>query len=96
MTHAYNIEITEADGGHFHARCRETGTEIESANPEHDLCHALVKAEWGDRPVQFWTGGMRTLSHSSMFVMAGLRIELGETFPYRRAKRRPGRPCNLK
>lgn len=83
MMTSYNI-----GQGRFKASVREYPGQTEiSADPEHDVCHGLTLAGCPDGPVQFWRGGVRTLSHSSMQEMGKRRIGLGGDYPYRRGKR---------
>ena len=86
----YNIDLTEAGAGSFHARCRETGHEITSPNAEHDIAHALTVAGAPDAPVQFWRNQTPSLSHPSVHQMGRYRIALGEEFPQRIRRRVSG------
>lgn len=84
-----NANIYKYREGKFRAAA-SYGPEGISADPEHDLCHAFVKAGFPDGPIQFWRDGKPSLFHPSIHRMARVRIELGEKFPYRRVKRREG------
>lgn len=86
----YTVEITKhpARDGRFTACCRETGAEITSRDPEHDICDETKRGNWIDNPIEFWYNGVKTLTHSSMYKMAARRIELGEKFPYIRPERK--------
>ncbi len=92
----YNIDIEPASRGQFTAKCRELPIVSTSDDPEHDICHLLTKLGVPDGPVQFWRGKTPSLSHSSIHVMGGLRIKGGDTFPYRRVKRRKLSPETFK
>ncbi len=86
----YNIDIDEAPekDGHFLAALRGEAVSIHSRDPEHDICLAIAEAGLPDGAVQFWRDDCPTLWHPSAYRLGKLRIELGESFPRRRVKRR--------
>ena len=90
----FHADIHEAPNrdGNFVAALR--GAEITTAgrDPEHDLCHAMVAAGLPDGGIQFWRGSTPSLFYRSVHQAARLRIEIGETFPYRLVRRREGWP----
>jgi len=86
----FNIDISEAGEGRFQARCRETGTETTSHDPEHDIAFALVRVGLPDGRMQTWRSKTPSLLYRSMHRAAGRRIELGEHCPYRIVDRREG------
>lgn len=81
-----NANIYKYREGKFRAAA-SYGPEVISADPEHDLCHAFVKAGFPDGPIQFWRDGKPSLFHPSIHRMARVRIKLGESFPMQRVKR---------
>lgn len=68
----YNIDVSPVPGSgvQFNARCRESGIEVISADPERSVCLEMVKKGWEDRPVQTWLGGVPSLHHPSMYRWA--------------------------
>jgi hypothetical protein len=90
----WNADIvqTEARDGTFHAVVRELPLEVVSRDPEHDLCRAMVLAGLADGPIQFWRGQTPSLMYRSVHRTAGYRIELSDSFPFRRRERREGKP----
>lgn len=88
MTYDADIAEAEARNGAFVAELRDAGVIVVTRDPEHDLCHAMVRAGLADGPIQFWRGATPSLRFKSVHRAAGLRIELGEHYPHQRVKRR--------
>ena len=67
----------------FTARCRETGDNVISADPEHTLCHAMTLAGREDGPIQFYRGRTPSLAYPSIHRAGRMRIAVGDKgFPY--------------
>lgn len=75
------LDICEAGSGMFEARLRESAVIVASGDPEHDLCHAMVKAGLPNGEIQFWRGATPSISFRSVRRAGGFRIGLGERFP---------------
>jgi hypothetical protein len=84
----YHADICEAGEGTFAATLREPAISVTSRDPEHDLCHAIVKQCLTDGPIQFWRGTTPSLNDRSVHRAASYRIEMGDEFPYRLVRRR--------
>lgn len=87
----YNADLRETDGGFFDAKLRDSDIAVRSRDPEHDLCHEMVKAGLPNGCIQFWRGAGRTPSMfaASIQAMAVNRITMGDEFP-RQVKRQEG------
>jgi hypothetical protein len=71
----WTVDIEAIGSSRFKGVCRETGLQIISKDPEHDICHRLHLAGCGDGPVQFWSSG-----HEEPAVSIS---GLGSNVPYR-------------
>lgn len=88
----YNADIAQGTKGNFLAKLRNSPISIVSADPEHDLCHAMVKSGLPDGTIQFWRGNTPSLFYPSVSRAAKVRISQGRSFPYDLVKRRDGAP----
>jgi|ERR1700686_3158130 len=89
----YNALIVEhgARDGRFVASLVDaSGLAVTSANAEHDLCFAMVRAGLLDGSIQFWWGSTPSIFFASVHRAAKWRHSLGEGFPYLVVKRKKG------
>jgi hypothetical protein len=85
----YHADIQRTDRpGILAAILRGHAISVRSADPEHDLCHAMLRAGLPDAEIQFWRGAIPTLRFRSVHRAAQWRIELGDRFPYRLVRRK--------
>jgi hypothetical protein len=92
MRPLYLCDIAEspARDGTFTATLRDCDIKTTGRDPEHDICRALIEAGLPDRPIQFYRNGTRSLRFASVHRTGLVRVEMGETFPYRERLRQEG------
>jgi hypothetical protein len=70
----WNVYISPYDSSRSRAVSLETGLEVISKDPEHDICHKLRLEGCAEGPVDFWRNDKIAMTFRSLTWGAGYRI----------------------